>query len=263
MKIFGFLKRRKEQEEAAKLLEAQRAKAVYQKRKKLITDFLDSEYEKRSNIKQKIYEENVVEAKKLNSICPNCWSTNVINLVKRSKGEIHGNGYTHTSLSSGILSSSYHNSSDFNINGDLDTYPVNKCNTCGNEWNVVSASYPADLDPYSPYDSFGPRHLSEYTYEYAMLQFDPFDRTEECSSLDEKMEKFLAKTQSSFWFDDYKLAPREVLEYLIFISYQHDFYSWDTNMQKFFAIKDDDDAYSYTMPDNVCELVKKVIGYKL
>lgn len=255
MRIFNFIKRKKEEKEQRKLQRAAEARAAYQARKKLITDFLKSEYDRRDAERKADYLKTKARADKSNGTCPKCGSTKVVNSIKRAKGEMHGSG---SSYSSSFLFS-HHSSNNFSVDGKLDTYPVNKCSECGNEWNVTETLYPTDWNPYSAYSSLAPMRMCDNTVKYLNIKWDPNDRTEEFGSLEEKKEDFLSKSQSSYWLEDYKKAPREALEYAAYNYMEYN--SYDDDVMKVFKPKDDDDEYTYTFPDGVWEIVKKVVGW--
>lgn len=255
MGILSFIKDRKERKEREMLQKAAEEKARYQNRKKLINSFLEAEYQKRRAESESDYLKAKKRADKVNGTCPICGSTNVVHSIKRSKGEVHGDGHSH-SLSY-IFSHSH--SSIFNLDGKVDTYPVNRCKDCENEWNVEEVYNSMHYNPYSVYESFGPMSMCDDTVKYMEQKWDPKDRTDEFASLDEKREAFLEKTRSCLWFEDYKNAPKEVLEY---IAYQNmAYHKYDDDARRVFRPKTSDDEYSYTFPDDVWETVKLVIGW--
>ena len=260
MPIFNIFRKIREKREQEQLKNAAEARAAYQARKKSITDFLDRDYKRRDEIRRNDFLTEKGRCDKANGACPKCHSNNVIHIIKRAKGEIHGEGSWSGYHSSLFFSSSSHTSGHLSLDGSSDTYPVNKCKDCGNEWNVEETEYPSDVDPFSPYSSFAPMRLCDDTADYVNLTWDPRDVKEECGSLEEKKEAFLAKSRSRFWFEDYRTAPREALEYA---AYRYMEYTGrDEDVMKVFRPKDGDDEYTYTFPDDVWEAVKKVIGWE-
>lgn len=259
MGIFNFFRKRKEAVEQERLQKADEARAAYQARKKSIMDFLDRDYKRRDEIRRNDFLTEKGRCDEANGTCPKCRSNNVIHVIKRAKGEIHGEGSWSGCHSSFFFSSSSHTSGHMSLDGSSDTYPVNKCKDCGNEWNVEETEYPSDIDPFSPYSSFAPTRLCSYTSDYVNLTWDPRDVKEECGSLEEKKEAFLTKSRSCFWLKDYKTVPREALEYA---AYRYMKYmGCDDEVMKVFRPKDGNDEYSYTFPDDVWETVKLVIGW--
>lgn len=115
-------------------------KEEYNKRKAFIDQFVnnydDEEYQKMRVYEDKIEEEN----KKKNSICPKCKHTDIIQVFRRPKGEIHGsvNGSSNFYHSSWVLGSNASQSSSIEgkLDGELDTYRVNQCKHCGHEWEI-------------------------------------------------------------------------------------------------------------------------------
>ena len=268
--IFGIKKRREEKrraEEAARQAEMLEKKRRYQERKKLICDYL-SAYRKEEKEKNELeYEKRKEEAEKKNSKCPKCGSTNVINHIKRTKGEIHGSGTIHGSSSSSysLFYSSNHSylSGRSKIDGELDTLPVNKCADCGNEWAIEKAKYEEPINIFS-YSSTYSGQLFRRLEEYVEMQYNPNDVTEECNSLEEKREKYIKNISSnefSFYFLKQRDVPRYMYDYLLFKGITEHWFNQD-DLDPIFGFSDDYDEYSYQMPDELWEVVKQMLNIK-
>lgn len=265
--IFGIRARYKAkaaEKERKRLEEMQEKKKAYQERKRIIDDYLNK-YKDTLWKKQRNYnDEQEEKADKKNSKCPKCGSTNVINHIKRTKGEIHGSGHSHsTSSSSSFLfsSSSYYSSTHRSkLDGELDTYPVNKCNECGNEWNVAKPDKYDYENVFEAYDSHRPNYLLGRIKEYFELKYDPKDVTDPCNSLEEKQRKFINE-YNKYSFTEYKEAPRYMIEYAIYNALHH--YSYTMNeCAELFECDEDMDEYSYVMPDKIWNIAKQIIGWK-
>lgn len=271
MDLFGIKRRRAEKEakvaaekaERARL--AQEAKRKYQERKALIKDFLDDYDNKGFAKRSEYFHKEEKEAEKYNSTCPKCGSTDVVNHIKRTKGEIHGEGHSsHYSSSSSFLfgHNSYCSSArDSKIDGEIDTLPVNRCNKCGHEWKIKEAKWPDRTDVFETYDSYEPKSLVRHILEYSKLNYNPYDVKEECNSLEEMQEKFIKGCRYRF-SDEYKKAPRCVIEYAIYKALDER-YSYD-EVPKIFGnfYGNNVDEYSYVLPDKAWEIAKKIISWE-
>lgn len=267
--IFGIRKRREERrlaKEAARQAEMQEKKRQYQERKKLITDYLDAYMKKEHEKCSEEYLKDKERAEKINSKCPKCGSINIVNHIRRTKGEIHGKGSISgfSSHSSGLFSSYSHSSihGSSRIDGELDTLPVNKCNDCGNEWKVEEAKHSDTHNIFSAYDSTYPNSLYFRIDEYFELSYDPDDITEECNSLEEKREKYIndiASRKHTFYF--YKDVPRYMIEYALYKGITQYHYR-EENLDERFGFSEDVDEYSYQMPDELWNIVKKMINWE-
>lgn len=263
--IFG-TKKRKAAKEAARLEEIRIKKEKYQERKKLISDYLNAYYEeeyKKAQKEQKKYNEIAKEA---NSVCPKCGSKNIINKIRRTKGEIHGEGYSHVYPSSFLLSSSYSSSSYSNLDGEVDTHPVNKCKDCGNEWAIKEPQKAAEENIFNNSFSLKPGFLYRKIRSYFSLKYDPTDIKEECNSLEEVQEKYI-KDYSGMWvIKPYQRIPKYMIEYAIFDALIDDIVGWngvhDKKTAELFGYNENDDQFSYVMPDKVWEVAKKLIKWE-
>lgn len=262
MDLFGFKARKLAKQEEQKRLDAERdaerleiakaEKEKYKERKKMIDDYFAEEYTKAQKIIQKFELESQKEADKINSFCPNCGSRNVVQKIIQTKGELHGNGSSYN-----VSTFSYGTSK---VDGKIDTYPVNRCKDCENEWYIAVPKTEKYHDPYKAYNSYEPEYLLRHIYEYLKLRYDPYDIREECNSLEEKREKFIEKTARVL--DCYKHSPRYAMDYALFtaINGYSGRYFFDDIQEHFgdFVAKD---AYTYEMPDELWKIVKKLVAW--
>ena len=277
MDLFGFKARRqdrlarekaeREKAEAERLEQARRNKEAYQSRKAQIKKYLEEYHSKRYNIAKEYVDKENAKIDKENSVCPKCGSHNIINHIKRVKGEVHGGG-SHRSYSSAshiLFSGSYSHGSygSSKIDGELDTFPVNKCKDCGNEWAITEKEKVSDYnnDEFSRYDSIAPCHLFRRVNEYLYMKYDPYDVTEKFNSLQEKLDDLVATTSSSSILTPYREAPRYMIEYVLYEGMDENEWNKEYLDKRFGSIKDKD-RYSYTMPDELWEIVKKILGWK-
>lgn len=255
--------------EAEKLALAKENKAKYQERKSKIEKYLADYDKKMEDIALSKFMEESKEAEKENTTCPICGSHNVINKITRAKGELHGKGSlisdAYSAGSSGLFTSSHssyfysHGSSK--IDGNLDTYPINKCNECGNEWYIKKINRIEPLNDFDVYSSSSPRQLFYEVRRFLEIKYDPFDITDKCNSIEEKQNKLIEITSKSYRFDAYRNAPRYMIEYAIYLGIT-DLYYVPKELDKRFNFNHTCDKYSYTMSDELWEIVKRVIGWK-
>jgi ribosomal protein S27AE len=277
MGLFGFKARKqarlarkkaeREKAEAERLEQARRDKEAYQSRKRQIENYLEEYSSKQYDIAKEYVDEKNEMIDKENSICPKCGSQNVINHIKRVKGEVHGGG-SHSSYSYAshiLFGGSYiHNSyGSSKIDGELDTFPVNKCKDCGNEWALKEKKtvYEYKNDDFSRYDSIAPGYLFSRVEEYFGMKYDPYDVTEKFNSLQEKLDDFVALTSKISILKAYRTAPRYMVEYALYEGIDENNYS-NNDLDKRFGSVKDKDHYSYTMPDELWEVVKIILGWK-
>lgn len=251
--------------EAARQQLAQEVKRQYQERKKLIVDYIAGYNSRRWKADGEYYGNEQERAKKCNSVCPKCGSTHVINHIKRAKGEIHGEGTSkHYSSSSSFLfshSSTHSGSSHSKIDGELDTLPVNKCKDCGNEWAIEIVKFVGSDNDFEAYQSHYPDKLRCRIEQFHELEYDPYDVTEECNSLEEMQDKFFK--ECGYFPSEYKKAPRYVLEYALYQAVKrHYLFDMEDIPSSIFGliVEDVTDEYMYTMPDDTWDLVKKILG---
>ena len=254
-------------EEEKRLEKAAEKKKAYQERKDKILAYL-KEYDIARDAKSKeIYEEKKKEVDEKNSTCPRCGSKNVVHKVVRTKGEIHGTGSSgsYGSIGGSLFGfagsvSSYGHSS---IDGEIDTLQINRCKDCEEEWNIeeLDDDYGRVSSAFSNYDSFKPGFLFRRIEEYYEMKYDPYDVKNECNSLDEMKEKFFERYSRSYNFEEYKKCPRYMIEYALYKGFTEHFYGLEDMDKKLFNYHKDDDEFSYTMSDEMWEVVKKMIGW--
>ena len=254
MGIIDYIKSLKRKREAKRLAAAQAERERYQERKQMIAAYLREYRRKKSERELERYFNDQKEAEKENAVCPLCHSTNVIHHVVRTKGELHGKGSSHFSSSSMLLSHNAYSNSDWKLEGALDTLPVNKCNDCGHEWNIKKAAR-VETNDWFCHDYA--RFFYNKIKDYLRIDFNPYDKTEEFNSLEEKQEAFAKKVSKIFYIEPLRNVPRYMLDYMVFCG--HSKYDDDP---KLFGFKPDDDEYSYVMPDGIFEIVKKLIKWE-
>ena len=273
--LFGFKARREARKQAkeakikekeAKRLEAiQEKKKLYQERKAKIEAWLQVYNKEQCAKSSKLNKEASERAEKKNSTCPKCGSNNVVHKVVRGKGEIHGNGSSSISgsMGGGLLGfgGSVIGSGHSKIDGEFDTYPVNRCKDCEHEWNVEEPYHYSTDDDFSKYGTISPGYLYRRIDEYYEMKFDPTDIKEECNSLEEKREKLFERTSKTHMLEPYKKAPRYMIEVALFEGFTEHYYFEDF-LDSRFNYQEDDDKYSYTMSDEMWEVVKKIIGWE-
>jgi hypothetical protein len=148
------------------------------------------------------------------------------------------------------------------IDGNFDTYPVNKCSSCGHEWNIEEVKYKSPEDIFSHYSSSLPGLLYYKISEYLELSFDEYDIKEKFNSLEEKKEDFCKRVSENKIYKPYKTLPRYMLDCVLYNGLKsHDYYL-DSNEKHYFNYKDSDDMYSYQMPDEIWEILKKIIKWE-
>jgi len=263
-----FKKRNEKVDEEKKLAEAAEKKKAYQERKTKILAYL-KEYDIARDAKSKeIYKEKKKEVDEKNSTCPRCGSKNVAHKVVRTKGEIHGTGSSSSygSIGGSLFGfagsvSSYGNSS---IDGEIDTLQINRCKDCEEEWNIeeLDDDYGRVDSVFSNYNSFKPGFLFRRIKEYYDMKYDPYDVKNECNSLDEMREKFFEKYSNSYYIEEYKKCPRYMVEYALYKGFTEHFYGLEDMDKELFNYHKGDDEFSYTMSDEMWEIVKKMIGWE-
>lgn len=265
--LFGIRARRKarEEERLKRLVEKKKA---YQERKAKIDTFLNYYRSKLNDEEIMLYDENKKLAGEENSKCPKCGSINVVNLIRRVNGEVHGSGHSYMTGSSShfLLGSSSHFSGGGNsrIDGELDTLPINKCNDCSHEWKVVEAKYQNLCDEFSNYRwPFRPHSLFSKLVEYIKMEYNPEDIHDKFNSLEEKREDFCKRESESKRWNFYRNLPKYMLDYALFNGINREFYDLDDIEDKdLWGVDDGDDEYSYQMPDGLWYICKKIIGWK-
>ena len=220
----------------------------------MIDAYLNEYRRKKSEREMERYLKDKKEAEKENAVCPLCHSKNVVHHVVRTKGELHGKGSSHFSSSSMLLSHNTYSNSDWELEGALDTLPVNKCNDCGHEWNIKKAVRVETKDWFChDYALF----FDDKINDFLRIDFNPYDKTEEFNSLEEKQEAFAKKVSKIFYIEPLRNVPRYMLDYMVFCG--HSKYE---DCSELFGFKPDDDEYSYVMPDRIFDIVKKLIKWE-
>lgn len=125
-----------------------------------------------------------------NSVCPKCSSTKIIDKISRIKGDIHGESSSYSSFNGQVS----HNK----IDGEIDTFAINKCSDCKNEWNKeVSNPFMIDYD----FIAMQMHFIIKSEHKCVNCVFDSTDPTEKYSSLDEKI-KSIRRSQGDGWLND-------------------------------------------------------------
>ena len=260
--LFGIITRIKanaEKRRARLLAEAQEKRRVYQERKSMIERYLDDERSRRHQIESEKYSTRKKDADKINSKCPHCGSTDIINVIIRTKGEIHGEGSYHSHGYSYFGTGLFSGNGSGRIDGEMDTYPVNKCKSCGHEWNRVEPEWKSEDDIYCTSKGFDyPEHFFLQIKRYLNMKHDPYDKNEKFNSLEEKRENLLSNGE--WMMKRYKGAPKYMMDYILCKGIQRYLCNSyiDEKISKIFGYDSfRDDEYSYVMPDAIYEIVKK------
>ena len=256
--IFGIKSRRRERlarEEAERLEAVNAQKRRYKERKEKITAFLDKYLEDSAKEAEATNEAEIARYEKETSKCPKCGSENVINKFKRTKGELHADASFHSNSSLFFHASSGKAKAD----GELDTFPINSCKDCGNEWIAEKPKLFSPINEYDPWSSPSPRFLYKRVAEYLTMEYDPYDTKELANSLEEKRADLCAKTSVSKLLESYKHAPRYMLEYAIFLGMTE--FMFREQVDERIGLKEGDDKYSFSVPDDVWVVVKKLLDW--
>lgn len=236
-------------------------KIAYQERKAKIKAWHNDYYHQQDEVAYKKYAAEKDRVNKTNSTCSRCGSTNVINHIRRTKGSLHGEG----NLSGGFFLGCGGIHGESEINGHLDTLPVNKCADCGNEWQIEEIRGKETLDNFNTYSSREPQELIEVVVNYLELKYDPKDVKDTYNSLEEKKQAFIKRHSSDWYFKTYRTAPRYMIEYAVFHGlermYWQSHYKFDEASEVFDFSKKQDE-YSYVLPNKVWKLIKTIIGWK-
>lgn len=253
MDLFGIKRRRAEREAEARRIaeeEAAKRKALLEKRKKLIDGWIDHHNEEILEKGRKRQLEDIRLVEEINSKCPICGSRNRIHRFVRTKGELDGHS---RGASLGKYYSSYGH-----IHGELDTFKVNECKDCGNQWEVAT-----------PRHNYAKDYVVDYHSPYEDGRIDYLYRRIKEVLKDGKWPK-----ESSYvsTLEEFHNTPRMVLEYLIHTY----FWSWsgahslDLTESQYEAQKgpilgswsEDDkdwDAYLWEFSDETWEIVQKLL----
>jgi hypothetical protein len=262
MWLFSYFKKKKEEK-------LRKEKLRYNEKKLYIDDYVkklkNTEYAKQKDALVE-YNEN---AKKNNSICPNCYRKDVIKIFKRNKGEINGSidGKSSSSHSSFLFSSYSHHSNSINgnIEGNLDTLRVNKCNHCGHEWNIIEIKHWFDNNDYYS----GKIDWKFYTTNliqnciWALKEidnFNPYNLNEECNNIEEKIEQQVNKIKEKYCYKYTHELSMEVLYYFVRI-----YYDYHSDYKKIFTPTNNSfevDTYMGRFNKRIENFLVNYLGYK-
>lgn len=245
--MFDFIKRRrekkkKEAEEKIKKIKEAREKRI-EERKAIIGPYLEKKLAELDAEGEKLMNADIAKCDEANSKCPKCGSTSVINKFVKVQGSMSGNydSFSYRGYGSGRGE----------IEGELDTFKVNECKDCGNQWEIAKPENKCSLD--YVLDNFSP-------YECGYLGHF-FRRIARILDGEEKGDVKPHKIYSC-----YKDTPREVIEYCLFLQGPHEWhkesgYILGTKMEKDESKEGYNyDKYLYTISDEVWEIAKKLIG---
>lgn len=278
MWIFDYFKKKKE--ERARLLEENRRKMEenlskeklrYNERKSYIDDFVNklnlAEHEKEM---ESVKSHNDL-AKRHNSVCPNCFSKDIVHKFKRQKGEMHGSidGESYSSHSGFLFGSSSYQSGYVNgkIDGNLDTLKVNKCNHCGNEWEIMEEKLWLKNKEYY-FGKIDWKFNTTYFIKNCILAFEKIDEfnpsrlDEECNTIEEKIEQQVNYIKDKCCYEHTKKLPLEVLYYYV---KNYDFELGLYNKNKIFAPTmnlRDVDKYMGKFHDRLEKFLIEYLGFK-
>ena len=231
MWIFNYFKKKKEEQK--RLLEENRRKNEenlrkeklrYHERQLYIDDFVNKlnavEHEKKM---QSVKTHNDL-AKIHNSICPNCYSKDIVKKFNRNKGSLNGyiDGSSYSSHNSFLFHSSSFNESsiDGKIDGSIDTIRVNKCNHCGNEWEIMEEKLWLNSKDYY-FGKIDWKFNTTYLIKKCILAFEKIDEfnpsclDEECNTIEEKIEQQVNYIKEMCCYNHTKELPLEVLYYYV------------------------------------------------
>lgn len=161
-----------------------------------------------------LQKKDIESVEKTNTTCPKCSSLHVNNRIQRVEGKIDGSssGFGSSSLFGGSYMSSG------SIHGSIDTNPINKCNDCQNEWQIVKPSYRStDLQFLAErVCSFMNSCMEVYEGE---VTIDPTSLDEKFTNVEDKrkvmIEQFLKSWITTYikkYFGDYSL---ELMQYFV------------------------------------------------
>lgn len=222
---FG-IKRRKA-EKAAAIAEARQKmfderQRTLEHRKYLIDGWLGKKNDDAYEQARKSQERDLKEVEKANSTCPICGSKNRIHKFVRTKGQLDGSLGGSSSGYSSLFGGYSHGSVSGKIHGELDTFEVNECKDCGNQWKVVE-----------------PRH--KYLSDYRINAWSLDESEGEVGFLYRSIRRYREEPKKMEDLNEYSVVrkfkdtPRMVLEYLLF--------SFHLSWNGYGKYDDDDDHY--------------------
>lgn len=110
---------------------------------------------------------------------------------------------------------------------------------------------------------FGKYASSSFCYNiisFKQLDYDPYSKIELYDSFKEKQDAFIKENRLKYAseYKYYRNAPKFILDYVVFNG------RWAIldSERKLLGIKEDDDEYSYVMPDSIFEVVVKLIRWE-
>lgn len=255
--LFGIKKRRQEREEARKKMLKDR-KELAESRKSSINWFLNERSAAAYVRGQERYKKDREQCEKKNAVCPICGSKNRINKFVRTKGQLDGSLNGSSSGYGSLFGGYSHGSVSGKIHGELDTFQVNECRDCGNQWEVAKPEH---------------TYVSDYSYDpWSIHSGDVGFLYRSIWNCLEEPEK-LPKTSTSYITNQFKGAPREVLECLLYL-YHTSYDGWggddyEEHYNDLYGIKIcrdeyspnfNDDAYVFTFTDEIWHLIQQIIG---
>ena len=251
MDLFGIKARKqakKDKQEQERLEFVKKQKEHYRRKRELVLNWLDNKRKEWEEQRDKDYEEQKEANDKLNNTCPHCNSNDIIQLIKRIKGNSQNSSYNFGSYS------------HYNSYGNLDTFVVNKCKSCGNEWYHVETKKD-DIDCYDPFQQFNePGLLYRAILEYMEAKYNPYDITEKANSIEEKRENIARKAQKSL--AAYRNVPRFMVDYALYQGIT-EWISRIKDCPKYLKFDyDNTTCYTYEIPDDIWEIVVKLIGWE-
>lgn len=232
----------------------QQRKEEYRRKKKVLDDLyepikLDSWDKERTHIREK-----KEKCANKNQTCPKCGSKNVHLEYKRIigslDGSIAGNGHGSSLFGSGHYSSSLNG----NVHGELDTFKVNKCSDCEEEWEHIDID---NIKPDKYYSGSIDFKNDAYMIAYELdkiidVHYDPNDIKEKYDSYEDKYADALESFKKSIktYFDRYKYI--ELLFYIMADNY------YDIPTDRFDNIVDG--YYHKNSYESKCNCLDKYLG---
>lgn len=242
--LFG-IKRRREERERREKERIEKIKKAREKRielrRAIIDPYIEKKVEECKKIGQEEYKRLQDECGIKNSACPKCGGKDIINRFVKIQGEVDGHSHGYP------FGGSYGS-----IEGKLNTFKVNECKVCGNQWEIAEPEY--SLEDCTP-DDFSP-------YEFGSKIGFLFRRVR---GVLEKSEDEINDLKPNKYLECYKDTPREALEYCLYIFGVHDLYG-EKELLGTKLIEDkkspdyNDNPYLFTLTDEVWSIVKVFIG---
>lgn len=237
---FGIKKRKADKEERRKA-ELRKAWWEVEKRKEyrknLINSWLEKHTAEREKLGKERMEEDLRECNSKNSKCPRCGCEDVINKY------VFGQKLSKDNFSCPA-----------NEEPDLESFKVNECKGCGNQWEVAKPTFSGPLeyvpDNYSPYDYSG-----KLGFLYRRIE-----------GVLEESEEEINEPKESKLLECYKNTPREVIESSLYLKAYHDAYGEVKEILGTKIIEDvmdpnyNDDMYLFKLSDKAWKIAKIFIG---